>query len=120
MSATCASASRVVSSLVGAVIFLPVLPYVWTAPETATQWALLLGLGVFGGVGHWLVIIAHRYAGASVLAEEAIPATEASAEWFDAKIALAEKAHEIAAGDAKIIAAQVVSDFRFLKQTLGF
>ena len=59
-------------------------------------------------------------AGASVLAEEAIPATEASAEWFDAKIALAEKAHEIAAGEAKIIAAQVVSDFRFLKQTLVF
>ena len=56
------------SPLVGAVIFLPVLPYVWSAPETATQWLLLIGLGVFGGVGHWLVIIAHRYAGASVLA----------------------------------------------------
>lgn len=56
------------SPLVGAVIFLPVLPFVWSAPETITQWVLLLGLGVFGGVGHWLVIIAHRYAGASVLA----------------------------------------------------
>ncbi len=56
------------SPLVGALIFLPVLPYVWSAPQTLTQWVLLLGLGVFGGVGHWLVIIAHRYAAASVLA----------------------------------------------------
>ncbi|MEC9432947.1 MAG: ATP synthase F1 subunit epsilon [Pseudomonadota bacterium] len=59
-------------------------------------------------------------AGASVLAEEAIPVADASADWFDAKIAAAETAHEIASGEAKIIAAQVVNDFRFLKQTMGF
>lgn len=59
-------------------------------------------------------------AGASVLAEEAIPVGDASTEWFEAKIAAAEKAHEISSGEAKVIAAQAVNDFRFLKQTMGF
>ncbi|MGM0586037.1 MAG: ATP synthase F1 subunit epsilon [Pseudomonadota bacterium] len=57
--------------------------------------------------------------GASVLAEEAVTTQEANAEWFAAKIEAAESVAESASGDAKIIAAQVVNDFRFLQRTLG-
>ena len=58
-------------------------------------------------------------AGASVLAEEAVTTEEANADWFAEKITAAEAEHEIASGDAKIIAAQRINDFRFLQQTLG-
>ena len=68
------------SPLVGAVVLLPFLPYVWSPPETVLHWVLLCLLGVFGGVGHWLVIIAHRYAGASVLA----PFTYSAILWMTA------------------------------------
>lgn len=68
------------SPLVGALIFLPALPFVWSPPETALHWVLLCLTGVFGGVGHWLVIIAHRYAGASVLA----PFTYSAILWMTA------------------------------------
>lgn len=57
--------------------------------------------------------------GASVLAEEAVTTQEANAEWFAAKIEAAESVAESATGDARIIAAQVVNDFRFLQRTLG-
>lgn len=56
------------SPLVGVVILLPVLPFVWSEPQSALTWVLLSLTGVFGGVGHWLLIIAHRYAPASLLA----------------------------------------------------
>ena len=59
-------------------------------------------------------------AGAAVLAEEAIKKEEASAEWFAAKIAEAEQAHEIASGLAKPIAAIRLNDIRFLAGQMGF
>ncbi|MDF1792363.1 MAG: DMT family transporter [Thalassobaculaceae bacterium] len=70
--------TSIYSPLVGAVILLPALPYIWSPPETAMHWVLLCLTGVFGGVGHWLVIIAHRYAGASVLA----PFTYSAIVWM--------------------------------------
>ncbi|MDF2231091.1 ATP synthase F1 subunit epsilon [Albimonas sp. CAU 1670] len=59
-------------------------------------------------------------AGAAVLAEEAVKKDEVSAEWFAAKIAEAEKAHEIASGQGKTIAALRLNDMKFLASTLGF
>lgn len=56
------------SPLFGALILLPFLPWIWQAPATPLTWVLLCAMGVFGGVGHWLLIIAHRYAPASLLA----------------------------------------------------
>jgi drug/metabolite transporter (DMT)-like permease len=56
------------SPLFGAIILLPVLPYVWTTPGDPLSWVLLCAMGILGGSGHWMLIIAHRYAPASLLA----------------------------------------------------
>ena len=39
----------------------------WVWPGTAAGWAALLGIGAFGMIGHSLVTVAHRFAGASIL-----------------------------------------------------
>ncbi|WP_373505915.1 DMT family transporter [Aestuariivirga sp.] len=43
------------------------LPWYWEMPQ-GIEWNLLLGMGLAGGVGHFLLIQAHRLAQASVLA----------------------------------------------------
>jgi len=55
------------ANLVGAVIMLLALPLVWTAPPSLLDFALLLGVGAFGSLGHFLLILAHHRAPASVL-----------------------------------------------------
>jgi len=55
------------ANLVGVVVMLPVLPFVWTAPPSAFDLMLLLVLGAFGSAGHFLLILAHDRAPASVL-----------------------------------------------------
>lgn len=55
------------ANLVGVVIMLPVLPFVWTAPPSAFDLMLLLAVGAFGSAGHFLLILAHDRAPASVL-----------------------------------------------------
>jgi len=40
----------------------------WIWPAHIFTWALLVSLGITGGLGHWLLIIAHRHAPAPVLA----------------------------------------------------
>ena len=57
--------------------------------------------------------------GASVLAEEALSKDEADADWFAEKIKAEEELHASATGDAKILAAQRINDFRFLQSRLG-
>jgi drug/metabolite transporter (DMT)-like permease len=54
------------SNLVGAVLMLPAVPFFWT-PLTALQWGLLLMAGGFASFGHYMLIVAHRYAPASLL-----------------------------------------------------
>src|SRR3546814_138499 len=56
------------SPLFGTVVLLPLLPFVWEPPSGPLAWVLLGATGVFGGIGHWMLIIAHRYAPASLLA----------------------------------------------------
>ena len=41
---------------------------VWEWPEGALEWTLACLLGVLGGLGHYLLALAHRYAPASILA----------------------------------------------------
>jgi drug/metabolite transporter (DMT)-like permease len=56
------------SALIGAIVVTPVVLFVWTWPATWVDWALMVGVGGFGAVGHWLLILAHRQAPASVVA----------------------------------------------------
>lgn len=57
------------TALVGALLFGLLLPWFWDGqPPTLLQAALLLGMGVMGGLGHYLFTSAHRYAPASTLA----------------------------------------------------
>ncbi len=56
------------AGLVGAGVFLPVLPFVWVTPAEPRTWMLLAGIVLLGTVGHGLLTLAHRRAPASVLA----------------------------------------------------
>ncbi|WP_181708584.1 DMT family transporter [Chthonobacter rhizosphaerae] len=49
-------------------ILAPLMPAVWVWPEDPLLLVLMLVMGVTGGLGHFFVILAHRYATASVLA----------------------------------------------------
>lgn len=56
------------SNLVGAVAMLPVMPFVWKTPDDPFIIFLMVVFGAFGSFGHYLLIVAHRLAPASVLA----------------------------------------------------
>jgi len=54
---------------VGATVLLaPFALAFWEAPDSALEWTVACILGVFGGVGHYLLALAHRYAPSSVIA----------------------------------------------------
>jgi len=55
------------SNIVGFVATSPLLPLVWTPPTNAGDIVLMIAVGVFGAVGHYLLIVAHRFTPASVL-----------------------------------------------------
>ncbi len=54
------------SNVVGAVLMLPIVPFFWT-PLTPWQWWLLVLAGAFASLGHYMLIVAHRLAPASLL-----------------------------------------------------
>lgn len=56
------------TSLVGTVCVSPALLWTWKTPSGPLVWAVSIGLGVIGALGHWLLILAHRHAPASTLA----------------------------------------------------
>lgn len=60
--------TMIYSGLAGTVIMVPLLPLYWSTPTTSLEWGLMLMTGVLGGFGHWLLILAHRLAPATVLA----------------------------------------------------
>ena len=55
------------SNFIGALVMLPVIPFVWTAPENWAIALMLAGIGVLGSAGHFLLIAGHRIAPAAVL-----------------------------------------------------
>jgi len=55
------------ANLFGCLVMAPVLPFVWITPPNPLDWGLMLALGVLGAGGHFLLILAHRRAPASVL-----------------------------------------------------
>jgi len=54
--------------LAGVLILAPIALASWHWPADAAQWVLLASLGFWGGLGHWLLILAHRSSPAPVLA----------------------------------------------------
>jgi drug/metabolite transporter (DMT)-like permease len=54
--------------IAGVVALTPFLPWIWQTPETWVVWAVMGVMGLCGGLGHWLLILAHHRAPASVLA----------------------------------------------------
>ena len=58
----------VMPPLVAIVLGLPALPFVGSLPPDGLYLAILLSLGAFGAIGHWLLIHAYRIAPASFLA----------------------------------------------------
>lgn len=56
------------SAVVGMVALTPMMPPIWHMPSSLEVWIMLAALGVFGGVGHFMLIHAHKYAPASALA----------------------------------------------------
>jgi drug/metabolite transporter (DMT)-like permease len=54
-------------SLVCALTSLPSLPFIWVHP-TPAQWAALIVIGTFGGIGHFLLTESYRFSSASVIA----------------------------------------------------
>ena len=55
------------SGLVGVLLMTPVLPFVWTTPPTFLHGVLLVAIGGFAAIGHYLLILAHARAPAPVL-----------------------------------------------------
>ncbi|RUU08619.1 DMT family transporter [Mesorhizobium sp. M7A.T.Ca.TU.009.01.3.2] len=69
MSATETSESLILfSALAPALLLLPLLPFSFSLPHDGWHWFVLLMLGVFGGVGHWLLVQAYRLATTTALA----------------------------------------------------
>lgn len=56
------------TNMVGAVIMTAVVPFVWTRPDSMAIGGLMVLIGILGGTGHYLLILAHRLAPASALA----------------------------------------------------
>lgn len=56
------------SGFAGLALMSPLLPWIWTTPTAWQVWALLIGVGLFGTMGHWLLVLAHARAPANVLA----------------------------------------------------
>ncbi|MGB3501735.1 MAG: DMT family transporter [Mesorhizobium sp.] len=69
MGATETAASLIFySALVPAVLLSPALPMTGSMPEHWWMWVMLVGIGVLGASGHWLVIKAYQLAPVSALA----------------------------------------------------
>ncbi|MCB1381485.1 MAG: DMT family transporter [Notoacmeibacter sp.] len=69
MSATESAESLIFySALTPAIVMSPALPLYGSLPPSAWHWVALLGLGFFGGFGHWLLINAYKRASTSALA----------------------------------------------------
>jgi drug/metabolite transporter (DMT)-like permease len=55
------------ANFIGALVMLPVLPFIWHTPSNWVIVLMLLGTGVLGSTGHFCLIAGHKLAPASVL-----------------------------------------------------
>ena len=56
------------SLFAGTVMVAPLALLQWVWPASTVEWVLLFSMGVYGGLGHYVFILAHRYAPASTVA----------------------------------------------------
>jgi drug/metabolite transporter (DMT)-like permease len=63
-----ARTTQTYTPLAGALFLAPFAWAHWQNPQSAWVWALLLSTGLLGGLGHWLLILAHERAPAPILA----------------------------------------------------
>jgi drug/metabolite transporter (DMT)-like permease len=63
-----AATTSIYSVAFGAVVASVLVPMVWTTPQSLWVVAGMIAIGVFGALGHWLLIIAHGLAPAGILA----------------------------------------------------
>jgi drug/metabolite transporter (DMT)-like permease len=56
------------SALAPVVLMLPAVPFTASLPADGLHWLVLLSLGFYGGVGHWLLIRAYKLATTAALA----------------------------------------------------
>jgi drug/metabolite transporter (DMT)-like permease len=56
------------SGLAGVALMTPILPFVWSTPQSLMVWLFLGSVGFYGAFGHWLLILAHARAPAPILA----------------------------------------------------
>jgi len=56
------------SALAPVVLMAPVVPFTASLPPDALHWLILISLGFFGGLGHWLLIKAYGLATTTALA----------------------------------------------------
>lgn len=61
-------ASATMATIVGTVVAAPFLPFEWVAPSAWWHWAMMAGMGVMAGVGHYFVTIAYSQAPAAIVA----------------------------------------------------
>jgi drug/metabolite transporter (DMT)-like permease len=55
------------ANFIGALVMLPIIPFVWKAPANWGVVLMLMGTGVLGSLGHFCLISGHKLAPASVL-----------------------------------------------------
>ena len=60
-------ATQWTSAFVASVVLAPFALWQWQMPHGWLQWSLLILTGCLGGLGHWAIANAHRYASAAVL-----------------------------------------------------
>ena len=56
------------STLGGSILLTPMMAFVWVTPDGWRDWLVFLLIGVVGAFAHWLLILAHARAPASILA----------------------------------------------------
>jgi drug/metabolite transporter (DMT)-like permease len=63
-----AATTTIHTAIFGTLVCTLVVPFYWQAPQSLFHWALLVGLGVSGGLGHYFVVKAFQWAEASTVA----------------------------------------------------
>jgi drug/metabolite transporter (DMT)-like permease len=58
----------VYSTLGGSILLAPLMLAVWVTPGSPIVWLMMVLIGIIGALGHWLLIMAHARAPASILA----------------------------------------------------
>lgn len=60
--------TMVYSAAAGVVVLTPLMPFTWHASPGPLTIVMMVVIGLWGAVGHWLLILAHRLAPAAILA----------------------------------------------------